>query len=82
VLFFDLGESAPPPKTSAFWQIVDVNSAPEDAELMDLLDKLGCPAAVTIVNLIEKAGGDVAEWLLDRPRLAASARTLRLCIGP
>lgn len=31
----------PPPKTEAFWAIVDANRAPEDAELADVLDKLG-----------------------------------------
>jgi len=31
---------APPPKTQAFWEIVDANRAPEDAELADIIDKL------------------------------------------
>jgi hypothetical protein len=70
---------APPPKTQAFWQIVDVNAAPEDAELMDLLDKLGCPTALTIVNLVEKAGGDMAEWLLDRRNRRALPHRLERC---
>ena len=30
---------APPPKTAAFWDIVDANRAPEDAELADVLDQ-------------------------------------------
>ena len=29
---------APPPKTPAFWAVVDANRAPEDAELADLLE--------------------------------------------
>lgn len=57
---------APPPKTATFWQIVGVNSAPEDAALMDLLDKLKCPDAITIVDLIKEADGEIAEWLMDR----------------
>ena len=32
---------APPPKTEAFWEIVNANRAPEDAELADVLDALG-----------------------------------------
>jgi hypothetical protein len=36
---------APPPKTAAFWDIVDANRAPEDAELADALDRLGNPDA-------------------------------------
>ena len=31
---------APPPKTAAFWDIVNVNSAPEDADLADVLEDL------------------------------------------
>jgi Family of unknown function (DUF5906) len=58
---------APPPKTPAFWDLVDADRAPEDAELADALDHLGNPPAVT---LAEVAGcpGAVAfgEWLRDR----------------
>ena len=39
---------APPPKTPAFWDIVDANRAPEDAELADVLDEMGNPDAVTL----------------------------------
>jgi hypothetical protein len=31
---------APPPKTQAFWDVVDANRAPEDAELADVIDAL------------------------------------------
>ncbi len=41
---------APPPKTPAFWDIVDANRAPEDAELADVLDELGNPDAVTLAH--------------------------------
>jgi hypothetical protein len=46
---------APPPKTPAFWDIVDANRAPEDAELADILDRLGNPAAVTLAKVIAQA---------------------------
>jgi hypothetical protein len=39
---------APPPHTSAFWEIVDAGRAPEDSELADVLDSLGNPDAVTL----------------------------------
>jgi hypothetical protein len=39
---------APPPKTSAFWDIVHISAAPEDAELADVVEKLGNPDALTI----------------------------------
>jgi len=42
---------APPPKSEAFYAIANANRAPEDAELADLLDSLGRPAAVTLAML-------------------------------
>lgn len=41
---FDLSNfdpKAPPPKTEAFWSIVNASRTPEDAELADAIDKLG-----------------------------------------
>jgi hypothetical protein len=32
---------APPPKTTAFWEIVTASESPEDAELADAIDRLG-----------------------------------------
>jgi hypothetical protein len=57
---------APPPKTAAFWDIVYANSAPEEGELSDVLERLGNPYTVTISDLVAKAPGDLAEWLTDR----------------
>ena len=57
---------APPPKTAAFWEIVDANRAPEDGELRDVLDRLGNPDAVTLLNVADRAEGDFAIWLRDR----------------
>jgi hypothetical protein len=71
---FDLARfdpKTPPPKTPAFWDIVSANSAPEDAEIADVLDKLGRPDAITIAQLIAEAVkvielGGFALWLDDR----------------
>lgn len=57
---------APPPKTAAWWNVVDAGRAPEDAELADALDKLWNPEAVTLSDIAEVAGGAFAEWLKDR----------------
>jgi hypothetical protein len=79
---FDLSSfdpKAPPPKTPAFWQIVGVNAAPEDAELMDVLDKLKNPEAVTVADLIEAATAEMAEWLLDRRNRRALPHRLERC---
>jgi hypothetical protein len=57
---------APPPKTEAFWDIVASNSAPEDAELADALDKLGNADAVTLSAVAEASETSFGEWLRDR----------------
>ena len=61
---------APPPKTAAFHEIVNANQSPEDAELADVLDVCGWPAAVTIDRLITTAfaigRADFADFLKDR----------------
>jgi hypothetical protein len=57
---------APPPKTAAFWAIVDANQAPEDAELADVLDSLGNPDAITIDRIAAMATGEIQFWIKDR----------------
>jgi hypothetical protein len=56
---------APPPKTPAFWAIVDANRPPEDAELADLLEVLGSPDAVTLGRMQDAAEGNFGEWIRD-----------------
>jgi hypothetical protein len=70
---------APPPKTAAFWDIVGVNTSPEDAELADVLDALGNPDTVTLVQLIAKATGEAAEWLMDRRNRRAIPHRMERC---
>jgi hypothetical protein len=61
---------APPPKTPAFFHIVDAARAPEESELADILDRLRWPAAITLddINLRARAMNydDFADWLTDR----------------
>jgi len=66
---FDLSRfspKAPPKKTDAWWAIVDANRPPEDAELADVLEKLGDPDAVTLSRLANRADTCFAEFLCDR----------------
>jgi Family of unknown function (DUF5906)/Bifunctional DNA primase/polymerase, N-terminal len=59
---------APPPKTGAFWEIVNANRAPEDAELADVLDELGRPDVVMLDRVASQASllqPAFAEWLRD-----------------
>jgi hypothetical protein len=66
----DFDPKAPPPKTSAFWAIVDANRSTEDSELADLLDRLNRPAAVTTDILIRAANDamsfSIVVWLQER----------------
>jgi hypothetical protein len=57
---------APPPKTEAFWSIVDANRTPEDAELADALDTLGKPDVTTLRGIASVAADEFKAWLGDR----------------
>lgn len=60
---------APPPKTDAFWHIVNASRSPEESELADILDGLSWPAAITLDVIVQRANvkhTDFAEWLTDR----------------
>ena len=62
----DFDPKAPPPKTSAFWDIVDANRAPEDAELADALDQLNNPKVLTIMDLsVHTTSASFHEWITD-----------------
>jgi len=62
----DFDAKAPPPKTKAFWEIVDASRAPEDAEMADAIDALGTPDAVTLSMVMMRAAPGFGEWLRDR----------------
>jgi hypothetical protein len=70
---------APPPKTSAFWDIVDANRAPEDAELADVLDQLKNPEAITIARIASEATGDFLMWIKDRKNRRIVPHRLEKC---
>jgi hypothetical protein len=56
---------ASPPKTSAFWEIVGANQAPEDSELSSLLLMIGdseLPDAVTVEQVAATAAQNLAEF--------------------
>lgn len=57
---------APPPKTQAFWDIVDSSRAPEDAEMADAIDALGKPDVVTLGAILPKVLPEFGDWLRDR----------------
>jgi hypothetical protein len=71
---------APPPKTPAFWDIVDANRAPEDAELADVLDEMGSPDATTLFGITCAATGrEIETWLKERKNRRAIPHRLEKC---
>ncbi len=75
----DFDPKAPPPKTAAFWDIVDANRAPEDAELADVLDRLHNPDATTIIRISNEATGDFKTWITDRKNRRAIPHRMEKC---
>jgi len=62
---------AHPPKTEAFWAIASANAAPEEIELIEVLDLLNNPVTVTVRQLSEAAFKvphlmEFADWITDR----------------
>jgi hypothetical protein len=70
---------APPPKTQAFYEIVDANRAPEDAEMADVLDKLKRPDAVTLSQITARAQDKFKFWLEDRRNARKIPHRLEEC---
>jgi hypothetical protein len=66
-----------PPKTDGFWNMVIADHGPEHGELLDAIDALGTPEALTIGDLVSKAPG--AEWLADRTKSRVIPHHLRRC---
>jgi hypothetical protein len=70
---------APPPKTPAFWEIVESNVAPENIEIADILDSLGNPDAVTIDTIDRKANKELRDWFRDRKNSKTIQHRFRDC---
>ena len=71
---------APPPKTAAFWEIVDASRSPEDAEIADALDVLGNPKAVTLMQIKNNTNSaEFAEWLSDRKNSRKIPHRMEAC---
>jgi hypothetical protein len=59
---------ATPPKTPAFWTMVEAGRSPQDGDLADALEQLGNPTAVTVGQIADAAAtvnGAFATWLAD-----------------
>lgn len=70
---------APPPKTAAFWEIVDASRAPENAELADALDQIYPKETVTIKQVAAAADTELAQWLRDKKNRRQIPRRMEEC---
>jgi hypothetical protein len=88
----DFNPKAAPPKTEAFWAIVDANRSPEDSELADAIDRLGRetrgpngqpeiirPKVVTIDKIAMVADGDFGLWIRDPKNRRAIPHRMEEC---
>jgi hypothetical protein len=78
----DFDAKAPPPKTSAFWDIVSASSPPEDSEVADVIDALGNPDTLTLGQLIDRAaeiGAAAVDWLMERKNRRAIPHRMERC---
>jgi hypothetical protein len=88
----DFNPKVAPPKTEAFWAIVDANRSPEDSELADALDRLGTEKpgpdgqseierlkAVTTDMIAIAADGDFAIWIKDHKNRRAIPHRMEEC---
>jgi hypothetical protein len=69
----------PPPKTEAFWAIVDANIPPEHPELLGAIEHMGDPDAFTLDDLRQHTIGGLEEWLNDRRNRRTIPHRLELC---
>jgi hypothetical protein len=71
---------APPTKTAAFWEIVNANRAPEDAELADAIDSIKERDAITITMIENYAtDSDLKDWIRDRKNRRAIPHRMGKC---
>jgi hypothetical protein len=59
---------APPKKTEAFYAIANANAAPEEVELVEVIDRLNNPQAITVKQIVDGAEAVehlqvLAEWI-------------------
>jgi hypothetical protein len=70
---------APPPKTTAWWDIVSSSRSPEDAELADILDEMNNPKVTTLAELIGRASEGFAQFLSDLRNRRKFAHRMESC---
>ncbi|MGF6467603.1 primase-helicase family protein [Paraburkholderia youngii] len=67
---------APPPKTPAFWEMVAAGEAPESGEMRDVIERLGNPDALAVVNVSIEAFGAKFFGLHEELTVRANRRSI------
>jgi hypothetical protein len=70
---------ASPRKTAAFLTMADSGAAPEEADLMNVIDAIGNPPALTIAQLVSAPNGGSLDWLLERKSRRTVPHWLERC---
>jgi hypothetical protein len=76
---------APPPRTQAFYEMVNAMRSAEESEMADVLESLGQPAAVVIGDIVARAGSLGPQYagfhafLTDRKNSRIVSRRLEDC---
>lgn len=68
---------APPPKTPAFWSILQAGQSPETLELSDVLENMGWPDVVCIQAISTRAGDKTLGWFKE----GSNAKRARARLG-
>lgn len=66
----DFNPKAAPPKTTAFWDIVNANQAPEAGPMTDAIESLGNPNALTVKDIIAVCRDQELNWFLEQRKNA------------
>lgn len=75
----DFNPKKPPPKTPAFWAIVDASKSSENAEFEQAIEELGYPPALYLEQMADKADDSFRTWLRDRKNRKAIPHRLEQC---
>lgn len=75
----DFDPKRPPPKTAAFWAIVDANRSSENAEFEQAIEELGHPEALCVEQLMDRADDSFRGWLRDRKNRKAVPHRFEQC---
>jgi hypothetical protein len=75
----DFDAKGPPRKTPAWQRMANTSRAPEDAELADVIEKLGNPDAVTTEQVRSRAGISLLEYLRSPKYTRSVPRRFEAC---